>query len=265
MSSTADESLVRLSDISFAYGKRKLLNKVSLTIEPGQLVSIAGKSGSGKSTLLYILGAFIKPQQGTYTFAGKGVFKLGEFGLGKFRRLNLGYVFQDFRLLQFLTVEQNIRFPFLFSGKKFDKTSFEDLLKNLGIENRRKAYPKDISGGEAQRCAIGRAMVLNPRLLLLDEPTGNLDEKTEAEILNLLLALKREGLALIIVTHSPKIIEQADVSYYLADGVLEKNHQTKTMNKAQPKKNSKKAPPKKKTTKTAKKKASPKAKAKKST
>ncbi len=212
MKSLTDPSeLLTLEHLSFSYGKKSVFTALNLTFQKGKFYCIVGPSGSGKSTLLYILGGFLRPSAGRYTFEGRGVYGLGEIGLGAFRKKNIGYLFQDFRLLPFLTVEQNIHFPVLFTGKRFDKEYAAALMMDLGIYHRRKAYPADISGGEAQRCALGRALIMRPKLLLLDEPTGNLDQKTELEILSVLQKLNADGLTLICVTHSPTIMKAADV------------------------------------------------------
>lgn len=219
-SSKQNNSLVSLKNIIFKYGSRTVLDEVSFDIPEGSLVSIAGKSGSGKSTLLYILGGFLKPKSGSCLFAGKEIYRFGEIGLGGFRKKNIGFLFQDFRLLPFLTLRQNIRFPVLFTGRKVTRNDLDSLMSDLGIEHRQKAYPADISGGEAQRTALGRALVMKPRLLLLDEPTGNLDHETEKEILTILEKLREQGLTLICVTHSQMIMKASDRVFHLENGRL---------------------------------------------
>ncbi|HMY11981.1 MAG TPA: ATP-binding cassette domain-containing protein, partial [Turneriella sp.] len=187
--------IISLQDIRFAYGKRTILDGISLDFTPGSFSVIAGESGSGKSTLLYILGGFLKPDGGTYLFNGKPVYRrLGEFGLGRFRKNNIGFLFQDFRLLPFLTVEQNIRFPSLFSGAALDKARLAERMQRLGIAHRAKAYPNSVSGGEAQRTGLARALLMDPPVLLLDEPTGNLDSATEVAIVSVLEDLRNEGI-----------------------------------------------------------------------
>lgn len=220
------EILAELSGVSFSFGKKSILSDTSLSIKTGQITCLAGPSGSGKSTILYILGGFLKPNEGKLFFRNKSVYTFGEFGLGKYRKQNIGFLFQDFRLLPFLTVEENIRFPAYFSGQKTDEAHVKNLLSRLGIEHRRKAYPSEISGGEAQRTALGRALYMKPALLLLDEPTGNLDAETEKEIFQILKDLRNEGLALVCVTHSKFILQNADQSYRLSGGkLLEYGHQ----------------------------------------
>jgi len=217
-----NDSIISLQNLNFAYGRREILKNVNLDLQPGKFYAIAGESGSGKSTLLYILGGFQRPDSGEYNFANKRVYgKFGEFGLGKFRKKNIGFLFQDFRLLPFLTVEQNIRFPSLFSGKSLNAKRINERMEKLGIAHRRLAYPSAISGGEAQRTGIARALLMEPTVLLLDEPTGNLDRATEVTIVNVLEELKNEGLTLICVSHSPYILERADQVFDIKDGTLE--------------------------------------------
>jgi ABC-type lipoprotein export system ATPase subunit len=211
--------IITLQDIRFAYGKRTILDDISLDLAPGSFSVIAGESGSGKSTLLYILGGFLKPDSGTYLFNCKPVYRrLGEFGLGRFRKNNIGFLFQDFRLLPFLTVEQNIRFPSLFSGAALDKARLAERMRRLGIAHRAKAYPNSISGGEAQRTGLARALLMDPPVLLLDEPTGNLDSATEVAIVSVLEDLRREGLTLICISHSEYIMKRADRVLRLSNG-----------------------------------------------
>lgn len=212
--------LVNLEKVSFHYSKRIILDEVNLSLAKGSMTSIIGKSGSGKSTLLYILGGFLKPAKGRYLFDAKPVYSFAEFGLGRFRKKNIGFVFQDFRLLSFLTVEQNIRFPLWFSGKPVQKEHIQKIMSQLGIEHRKKAKPHSISGGEAQRTAIGRALLLKPRLILLDEPTGNLDQNTELEIIEVLKTLRSEGYTLVCITHSNEIMAASDNVYHLDQGKL---------------------------------------------
>lgn len=215
------KDLVRVENLGHSYGKKIIFQNVSFVLKKGGFYSLVGPSGGGKSTLLYILGGLLRPKTGKYFFEGKVVYTLGEFGLGRFRKKNIGFLFQDFRLLPFLTIEQNILFPTLFTGKRISKEQKNELLQSLGIYHRRKAYPKDISGGEAQRCALGRALILKPKLLLLDEPTGNLDASTEEEILQLLLQLKKQNLTLFCVTHSQTIMKKSNEIFKISEGQFE--------------------------------------------
>ena len=213
--------IIKLESLSFAYGKHSIFENLNLTIEREKFTVIAGESGSGKSTLLYILGGFQKYNSGNYWFEDQKVYHWGEIGLGRFRKKFIGFLFQDFRLLPFLTVEQNIKFPSYFSSQKVDRSHLQNLMNRLGLAHRARAYPSMISGGEAQRTALARALFLNPRVLLLDEPTGNLDLKTESEIIALLKLMVSEGLTVICVSHSPRLIEAADSVYHLQNKTLE--------------------------------------------
>lgn len=218
---TGAEPIISLKQLSFSYGKRTILESVDLEFTPGSFTVIAGESGSGKSTLLYILGGFQRPKSGEYLFQGRRVYRLwGEYGLGAFRKRNIGFLFQDFRLLPFLTVEQNIRFPSLFSGQPLNTTQMRSRMEKLGIAHRSRAYPTEISGGEAQRTGLARALLMNPPVLLLDEPTGNLDHATEIAIVSLLEDIRREGITLICVSHSAYIMQHADRVLDLAAGKL---------------------------------------------
>ena len=217
----AAEPIIQVQDLAFSYGKRTILDRVSVSFDPGSFSVIAGESGSGKSTLLYILGGFLKPDSGIYKFRDRVMYRgWTEFGLGRFRKNNIGFLFQDFRLLPFLTVEQNIRFPALFSGTKLDNNAVKRQMERLGIAHRAKAYPNAISGGEAQRTALARALLLSPPVLLLDEPTGNLDSTTEGSIVSVLESLKNEGLTLICISHSKYIMEKADKVWRIDNGKL---------------------------------------------
>lgn len=230
-------TIIELENISFAYGKRMILDGINLNFAPGSFSVIAGESGSGKSTLLYILGGFLRPNSGSYRFNGQPVYKRwGELGLGRFRKNNIGFLFQDFRLLPFLTVEQNIRFPALFSGSMLDKQKLADRMERLGIAHRAKAYPNAISGGEAQRTALARALLMSPPVLLLDEPTGNLDSATEIAIVSVLEDLRKEGLTLICISHSEYIMRRADQVLRLREGHFNQEQTVKAATRPRAKK-----------------------------
>jgi len=214
-------NLLSMQGASIAYAKKEILPDFDFHVNQGEFACLTGKSGSGKSSILYVLAGLLKPTKGSYTFNGKPVYGLGEIGLGKFRKENIGFLFQDFRLLPFLTLEQNIHFPILFSGKPVPKKHIHSTMEMLGIAHRAKAYPREVSGGEAQRAALARALILHPKLLLLDEPTGNLDESTEKEILNYLITLQKSGLTLLCVTHSNEIMKHSNVHWHIEDQKIE--------------------------------------------
>jgi len=213
-------NLLSMQGASITYAKKVILPNFDFHVKEGEFACLSGKSGSGKSSILYVLAGLLKPTQGTYTFNEKPVYGLGEIGLGKFRKENIGFLFQDFRLLPFLTLEQNIHFPVLFSGKPMPKKHIHSTMEMLGIMHRRKAYPREVSGGEAQRAALARALILHPKLLLLDEPTGNLDDDTEKEILNYLVTLQKSGLTLLCVTHSSEIMKKSDVHWHIENQII---------------------------------------------
>jgi putative ABC transport system ATP-binding protein len=212
--------LYELKDCSIGYGRKKLVSSVNLEIPEGSFTVFAGKSGSGKSTLLFSLAGLLKPITGDVFFQKRSLYSFGELGLGKYRRDNIAFLFQDFRLLPFLSLEKNVRMPSYFSGARVEKGYLDQLLQEFGLSHRRKALPKYLSGGESQRAALARALLTSPKVLFLDEPTGNLDEQTEEEILELLLRKKEDGLNLVCVTHSSYVMSKADKVYQIEDDEL---------------------------------------------
>ena len=217
------KNLLTLKHLSFSYGERIILKDICLDIVSKSFTSIIGESGSGKSTLLYILAGLLKPDAGEYVFQEQPLQNMGKFSAAQFRRTNIGVLFQDFRLLPFLTAKQNIKLPLYFLPEKIQNTKVENMLDELKISHRQKAYPRDLSGGEAQRTAMARAMVLEPKLLLLDEPTGNLDFDTEKSIVQYLRKFRKQrGLSIICITHSKYITAESDEVWTLKKGVLSK-------------------------------------------
>lgn len=196
---------------------------VSLRLAEGEFVAFVGPSGSGKSTLLHLLGGLDNPSSGRLEAAGRTVFggerPLSERALTRIRRELFGYVFQRFYLIPTLTVEENVRLPFAFFRKPEAEAGVEPLLEGLGLGARRGHLPGQLSGGEMQRVAIARALVNRPRVLLADEPTGNLDARRSKEIGVLLRKLNRsDGLTIVLVTHNPGLARQADRVIELRDG-----------------------------------------------
>jgi putative ABC transport system ATP-binding protein len=183
------------------------LDDVSLTVESGEAVAVMGPSGSGKSTLLNLIAGLDKPTSGEVTVAGERVDRMGETGVARFRRREIGMVFQFFNLLEDLTVADNVLLPAQLAGVRRNEARARagELLAKLGIERYRDSYPGRLSGGERQRVAIARALVNSPALLLADEPTGAVDTATGEEIGRLLLELNQEGQTLVLVTHSPEL------------------------------------------------------------
>ena len=197
------------------------LNDVSFSVNQGEFIAIVGPSGSGKSTLLHIIGGIDKPTDGKVFINGTDVSKLKTDKMTIFRRRNIGLVYQFYNLLPTLNVEDNIVLPLLLDGKKVDKDKLEELIKLLGLEERRKAMPSELSGGEQQRVSIARALINNPSIILADEPTGNLDSKASKEIVDLFKYYnKTYKQTLLIVTHDEKTALQADRILRLEDGKL---------------------------------------------
>ena len=196
------------------------LNNVSFEINEGEFVAIMGPSGCGKSTLLNILGLLDNPTEGSYELLGKEMSKLKESERTKFRKGKLGFVFQSFNLIDELNVFENVELPlkYLNIGALERKRRVNEILKRMSISNRAKHYPQQLSGGQQQRVAIARAVVSNPKLILADEPTGNLDSKNGKEVMNLLCELNSEGTTIVMVTHSQKDASMAQRIINLFDG-----------------------------------------------
>jgi putative ABC transport system ATP-binding protein len=222
---SANGSVVDAADLTRRYGEGETavdaLRGVSLSVLPGELVAVMGPSGSGKSTLMHLLAALDKPTGGAVTIAGQDVGSLSDREVTLLRRRHIGFVFQFFNLLPMLTAEENIALPLTIAGEKPDREFFEDLLKRVGLADRRTHRPSELSGGQQQRVAIARALVSRPTVVFADEPTGNLDSKTGAEILELLRASAAElGQTMVMVTHDANAAEIADRVLFLADGLI---------------------------------------------
>ena len=196
------------------------LNKVCLEVGNGEYVAVMGPSGCGKSTLLNILGLLDNPTSGSYLFNGTEVADLKERDRTVFRKGNIGFVFQSFNLIDELNVYENVELPLIYLRMKAGerKKSVENVLERMKIAHRAKHFPQQLSGGQQQRVAIARAVVANPKLILADEPTGNLDSKNGIEVINLLTELNREGTTIIMVTHSDRDAGYARRIIKLFDG-----------------------------------------------
>lgn len=202
------------------------VNNVSLRINKGDFISIIGPSGSGKTTLINLLGCLDNPTSGEFFLGGRPIFnntrRLSENELTKIRRETFGYIFQNFYLIPTLTVLENVMLPLTFYRKTGSENHGIELLKLLGMEHRKSHLPDQISGGEMQRVAIARAMVNRPEILLADEPTGNLDTKRSAEIVQVLQELSQlEGLTIVMVTHNQELARQADRLFEMKDGLID--------------------------------------------
>jgi putative ABC transport system ATP-binding protein len=196
------------------------LNKVNLNIENGEFVAIMGPSGCGKSTLLNILGLLDNPSGGSYVFNDTEVAGLKEKQRTNLRKGNIGFVFQSFNLIDELTVYENVELPLLYLNMPSSerKKKVEEVLDRMKMSHRKKHFPQQLSGGQQQRVAISRAVVTNPKLILADEPTGNLDSANGEEVMNLLTQLNNEGTTIVMVTHSPSDAEKAHRIVQLFDG-----------------------------------------------
>jgi|SoiMethySBSTD1v2_1073268.scaffolds.fasta_scaffold279562_2 putative ABC transport system ATP-binding protein len=195
------------------------LRGVDLDVEQEKLTAVMGPSGSGKSTLMHILAALDKPTSGTVWIAGTNVGELNDSETTKLRRQHIGFVFQFFNLLPMLTAEENVVLPLTIAGEKPDKEWREELLKKVGLADRRTHRPAELSGGQQQRVAIARALVSRPTVVFADEPTGNLDSKTSGEILELMRdSVESLGQTTVMVTHDPHAAAIADRILFLADG-----------------------------------------------
>lgn len=200
--------------------KVEALKNVNFSIEEGEYVAIMGESGSGKTTLLNILAALDKPTAGSVKLDGMELFDIRESDIAQFRRDKLGFVFQEFNLLDTFTVEDNIFLPLVLAGKSYDemRTRMIPVAKRLGIGEILKKYPYEISGGQKQRAAVARAIITNPRIVLADEPTGALDSRSTDELLKLFDELNRSGQTVLMVTHSVKAASTASRVLFIKDG-----------------------------------------------
>ena len=196
------------------------LRDVNFSVEKGEYVAIMGESGSGKTTLLNILAALDKPTGGRVMLDGKDLSQIGEAAVAAFRRDNLGFVFQEFNLLDTFTLEDNIYLPLVLSGKPYRemKERLNAVAARLGIAGLLKKYPYEVSGGQKQRAAVARALITNPKLILADEPTGALDSHSTDELLRLFEEINRQGQTILMVTHSVKAASSASRVLFIRDG-----------------------------------------------
>ena len=218
-------SLIEVKNLSKLYGSGEAeitaLKNINLNIEQGEFVAIVGPSGSGKSTLLHLLGGVDKPSSGEVIIKVESIYKLKEKELAILRRRKLGFVFQFFNLIPVLTAEENIEMPVLLDNGKIDKNYMNELLKLLGLEERRNHHPTELSGGQQQRVSIGRALANKPSIILADEPTVNLDSKNSKEVLELLkYCAKKYNQTLILITHDINIAKSADRVITIEDGQI---------------------------------------------
>ncbi len=219
-------SILQVSALKKIYSTRlggnrvEALKNVNFSVEAGEYVAIMGESGSGKTTLLNILAALDSPTSGSVLLEGQDLSRIKESARASFRRDNLGFVFQDFNLLDTFTLEDNIYLPLVLAGKSYREMSarLQPIAQRLGIETLLKKYPYEVSGGQKQRAAVARAIITNPKLLLADEPTGALDSKSTDELLRLFAEVNQSGQTILMVTHSTKAASVAGRVLFIRDG-----------------------------------------------
>jgi len=197
----------------------KAIDHTDIRIEPGEFVAVVGRSGSGKSTLLHMLGGLDRPDSGKVLIEGRDIFRLKEEKLAVFRRRKIGFIFQSYNLVPSLNVWENIVLPIGLDGRKADREYVMDIVRKIGMEDRLHALPGTLSGGQQQRAAIARALAARPAIILADEPTGNLDSRTEIEVVSLLKNCVTEyGQTLVMITHDEGIAQMADRMIVIEDG-----------------------------------------------
>jgi putative ABC transport system ATP-binding protein len=220
-------AVVALSGVTKTYASGRVyveaLRGIDLRIDPGELVAIVGPSGSGKTTLMEILGCLLQPSTGEYRFRGRPVHAIAPDGLARLRGEEIGFVFQAFNLLPRLTALQNVELPLTYrrAGAQERRARARAVLERVGLGERLHHLPSELSGGERQRVAIARALVGRPSLVLADEPTGNLDTRTGAEILALVREVHADGTTVVMVTHDPRIAAEAERTVAIRDGRIE--------------------------------------------
>jgi putative ABC transport system ATP-binding protein len=216
--------MIELENVTKVYRMGKVevyaLRGVSLSIKQGEMVSIIGASGSGKSTLLNVIGCLDRPTSGRYFFEGDDVSQLNDNQLAEMRNKKFGFVFQEFNLLSRATALSNVELPLIYGGNRQKRQRASEALERVGLGARAKHKPTELSGGEQQRVAIARALVNNPALILADEPTGNLDSVSAAEIISIFRQLNQDGITVAIVTHEPDIAAQTQRIIRLHDGEI---------------------------------------------
>jgi bacitracin transport system ATP-binding protein len=206
----------------FGGNQVQALSDVTFSVEQGEYVAIMGESGSGKTTLLNILAALDKPTSGEVLLNGKSIVSIKEKEISMFRRENLGFVFQDFNLLDTFSLQDNIFLPLVLSGKTYEEmdSRLEPIAKKLGISAILQKFPYEVSGGQKQRSAVARALITNPELILADEPTGALDSRSTDELLRLFSSINEDGQTILMVTHSTKAASHASRVLFIKDGVV---------------------------------------------
>jgi putative ABC transport system ATP-binding protein len=227
------QQMIEVQNLSKSFTKpilTKVLKEISFTLESGTWASLMGPSGSGKSTLLSLLAGLDTPSEGSLKLLGKEISTLSEEAKAEFRARNIGFIFQNFRLLPSLTVEENIRVPMEILGRVSDASQerwIDELIERVGLSHRRTYFPSQLSGGEQQRVAVARAFSTKPAILLADEPTGNLDDENSEKILDLLSALHKDfASTLLVVSHDPAVAARATIRFKLQKGQLSQDPST---------------------------------------
>ena len=217
--------ILKVENLTKEYGKGSTkvvaLDHVSFSVEKGEFVAIVGASGSGKSTLLHLIGGVDRPTSGKVFIDGKDIYSFDDDKLAIFRRRQVGLIYQFYNLIPILNVEENISLPLSLDNREVDKEKLDNLLKLLGLQNRKNHLPNELSGGQQQRTSIGRALITNPTIILADEPTGNLDSKSSDEIVALLKKSNKElNQTIIMITHNMEIAKVADRIIKIEDGKI---------------------------------------------
>ena len=217
--------ILKVENLTKIYGKDSTkvvaLDHVSFSVEKGEFVAIVGASGSGKSTLLHLIGGVDRPTSGKVFIDGKDIFNFNDDKLAIFRKRQVGLIYQFYNLIPILNVEENITLPLSLDNREIDKEKLNEMLKLLGLQNRRMHLPNELSGGQQQRTSIGRALITNPTIILADEPTGNLDSKSSDEIVALLKKSNKElNQTIIMITHNMEIAKVADRIIKIEDGKI---------------------------------------------
>lgn len=216
-------SILKTFHLKKYYGKDeslvKALDDVSVSVEDGQFAAIIGTSGSGKSTLLNLLGGLDTPSAGSVQVENNFLEKMNEEMLTVFRRRRIGFIFQNYNLIPYLTAYENIVLPVRLDGKKEDKSLLDEIVRFLELDGKLSSYPGHLSGGQQQRVAIARALIAKPAIILADEPTGNLDSRTSEKVIELLkMTSEKFHQTIVMITHNPEIAERADVKIRIEDG-----------------------------------------------
>ena len=218
-------NIFKVENVSKIYGKDEAqviaLNNISFEVEEGEFIAVIGPSGSGKSTLLHTIAGLEKPTNGQVYFYGKSMYEMSKRELTILRREKIGIIYQFYNLIPTLNVEENILLPIELDKKKIDKEKLNNIIEFLNIDNRRKHLPNELSGGQQQKVAIGRALMIEPKIILADEPTGNLDSKSSNEIIHLLKKANKEyNQTIIMITHNLEISKLADRIIKIEDGKI---------------------------------------------